>query len=419
MNILVLHGIEDAGMVPKAVSDLELSLGRFEDKSTCLYHSYKNPFPNYLKDFRYDGIIIWSTFLDARHLRSTYDRVRSEYSFISTSDATVIALPQDDYYCNELLDQWMIDWNVDFVYSVLFDQANLLLPKCFEKGILKRGYTGYIFPEMINLEKKIILFEERIIDVSYRASSVPSNLNRLGQFKAGIARDFNEKFAEYNLKIDVSTRKEDFIFGKDWLKFIENSRFVLGVNSGSSIRIPNLEISERIEEYTKSNPNAKYDLLVDKFLADQHLDTYYTAISPRNIEASLLESCQISTDLGRYSDIMIPGIHFIAISPTCDNHMDVFEQMKDRSLVLRMIHNCKEAMLSKKRLRVGTLYSELADLIKSNDNYPQSSEIVFKNIVIRHRLHIEILIAKKKWANWKTHSKTSRVIKKIIKYKNN
>ena len=418
MNILVLHGIEEAGMVPKAVADLELSIGRFEDKSTCLYHSYKYPFPDYLKDFRYDGIIIWSTFLDARHLRSTYDRVRAEYSFISTSEATVIALPQDDYYCNELLDQWMIDWKVDSVYSVLFDQADLLLPKCFEKGILRRGYTGYIFPEMINLENKITPFVERRIDVSYRASSVPSNLNRLGQYKAGIATDFNEKFAKYDLNLDVSTRKEDFIFGRDWLKFIENSRFVLGVNSGSSIRIPNLEISERIVEYTKSNPKDKYDVLVAKFLADQHLDTYYTAISPRNIEASLLESCQITTDLGPYSDIMVPGIHFIAISPTCDNHKDVFEQMKDRSLVLQMIHNCKEAMLSKKGLRVGVLYSELVDLISSNDNYPQSSALVFKKEVIKHRLYIESLIVKKKWTNWKTHSNTSKGIKKIIRYKN-
>lgn len=417
MNVLVLHGIEDKTRYPKAVVDLEFCLPEFIVEGSFLFHCYHDPFPERFKTFDYDGIILWSTFLDARHLHTTFELVKKEYDFITDSNAIKIALPQDEYYCNEVLDQWMVDWKVDYIYTVLYEFKELLLPRFNQakpKNI-KRGYTGYIFPSLINQTNHIKRFSERSIDVSYRASGTPTNLNRIANYKASIGDSFKKEFQKINLHLDISTDPKDFIYGEEWYSFIEDSKFVLGVNSGSSIKVPNQNVSNQIKAYNEEHPEASYDEIVKNFLSDQK-EICYTAISPRNIEAALLGSCQITTDLGPYSGILEPKIHFIPINADCSNSLEVFEQMKDAPYVQRLINNTKEAMLSSQRLRIEFIIDELASLIKNRLNVSSHKKLVFQKMILNHRLFIYTLKSKRNWNQWRTHSELLKDIKRKTGY---
>ena len=417
MNILVLHGIEDKKRYAKAVVDLEFSFPHFLVEGNFLFHCYTDPFPERFKTIDYDGIILWSTFLDARHLQATLDLVMKEYHFIADSNAIKIALPQDEYYCNEVLDNWMVDWKVDYIYTVLYEFKELLLPR-FNRAKpenIKRGYTGYIFPSLLHQTHQVKSFSERTIDVSYRASGTPTNLNRIASYKANIGIYFKQEFQESNLQLDISTDPKDFIYGENWYSFIEDSKFVLGVNSGSSIRVPNLMVSDQIKNYNKDYPNASYDEIVKIFLSDQN-EICYTAISPRNIEAALLGSCQITTDLGPYSGILEPRIHFIPINPDCSNVKDVLEQMKDKSYVKGLIENSREAMLSSNRLRIEFLIEEMSELIKERLIQSSWKNLTFQRNILDHRLFIHSVKTKRNWNSWRTHSQFLLKLKKYSGY---
>lgn len=415
MNILVLHGIVDMNRTAKAVVDLEFSLPQFAE-GNFLFHYYQHPFPDRFKSLNYDGIILWSSFLDARHLTTTYEYVKREYQFIVESDAIKIALPQDDYYCNALLDEWMVEWGVDFMYSVLYEFAEELFPK-FSKseGKIKRGFTGYIFPDLLERSQHVKPFADRKIDVSYRARGIPTNLNKLANYKAEIGNHFKRQFDKFDLKLDISTDSRDLIFGEEWYTFVEESKFVLGVNSGSSISIPDLEVSNAISDFIGEKPSASYEEIVNLFLSDK-VETYYTAISPRNIEAAFLSSCQITTNLGPYSGILEPGIHYIEIAPDCSNVDEVISQMKDENLVMEMIQRSREAMLSTDRLRIENLVAELMDLIKENYSGNQISRIEFQKEIIAHQIFINSVKLKGQWNQWRTHSKFLYNFKKFSGY---
>lgn len=417
MKILVLHGIENNVRIAKNVVDLELSIANYLKNCDIIFHCYKHPFYPALADLDYDGIIIWSTFLDARHHPETYTRVRQEFDFITQSSAIKIALPQDEYYCNELLDQWMVDWNINCLYTVLYEYKNDIFPQYLKsEGQIRYGYTGYINKFLLEKSSKQNPLQSRSIDVSYRASGVPTNLNQLASLKAQIGDNFKREFGKYKFDLDISVKPQDFISGSDWYSFIEDSKFVLGVNSGSSVRIPNLEMTQEIREFRESNRDAKYEDIVSKFLKPEY-ENFYTAISPRNIEAALLGSCQITTDLGSYSNLLFPGESFISIKPDCSNHKEVSDQMKDKDLVKKIVKNCREVILSCSGLRLEKLYLDLEELIKEGKNTKDIIDFSFLKVKARHHLFIKRFLINQKWKNWKTYNPIANKIKKTINYK--
>ena len=110
---------------------------------------------------------------------------------------------------------------------------DILYPTISLDNKIKLGYTSYISEKMIERCKSPKPFSSRRTDVSYR-----SKLSYLGQMrytKGTIGNVFvnNIPFSDYVL--NISTHPKDTIFGERWLDFIEDSKFVLGSNSGSSI----------------------------------------------------------------------------------------------------------------------------------------------------------------------------------------
>jgi hypothetical protein len=77
-------------------------------------------------------------------VRANFRKHLADYAFVAESDAVKLAFPQDEYDCHQLLDDWMYDWKVDVVFSVIASGWDVLYPRYHRVGDIRLGYTGYI-----------------------------------------------------------------------------------------------------------------------------------------------------------------------------------------------------------------------------------------------------------------------------------
>lgn len=384
LNILVLHCLGNPKLAPRFLEKHVFSLQRSCPEHNYLYHDAALPLPDYVKDTSFDAIILDVTFLCARWAGDKYFAKRlNEYRFVAESDAVKIAFPQDEYDCHESLDNWMCDWKVDTVFSVISSGWDVLYPKYSKQGEIKLGYTGYIDETLLDWTPKA--FSDREIDIGYRARKLLPYFGRLGEVKWTIGRDVAGLARDAGLKVDIELGSQGTLLGRKWLDFINDSKFTLGANSGSSLLDPVGLIQKAVKQYLLNNPNASFDEIEAACFPGQDGKHQFTAISPRVFEAALLESCQILVE-GEYSDIIKPWRDYIPIRADASNFNEVVEAMRDKELVNQLVMNCKNAILSVDDLRYSNNANNVLDLIacKIYQKKSQSSSEVIEKIVGRY-----------------------------------
>lgn len=366
MNILVLHKMGDPKTWLSSVRDLEFCFSDNAPEHNYIVHNDMFPLPAYIQNIKFHGIILGPTFLCNRYISQDYEAALKKYEFIKNSNAFKIALPQDDYDCSAILEKWLIEWKIDIVYTVCPNNWEVLYPKLYNTGKLRLGYTAYISEKIIERSKKIKPLSERTIDVSYR--STKHNLGYVRYVKGIVGQLFCKYAQEYALKLDISVNdvfspgKSKIISGDSWLDYIENSKFVLCSNSGSSILDPYGDYAKRLRDYFLLNPNAAYEDIEEACFPGEGNKWKFTPISPRNIEAALLETIQICVP-GEYSGIMIPWEHYIPFEIDGSNFKQVIDTMKNEKKVNEIAAACKEKFLSINELRYSFHVAEIINTI--------------------------------------------------------
>ena len=364
LKILVLHRLGDPVRWRKAVRDLEYLLPDHAPNHDFIVHAAEQPLPEFVRNVKFHAIILGPTFLCARFTPHAFARVLEDYDFVRSADAVKIALPQDEYDCSALLDRWMIDWSVDAVYAVCDEHWPVLYPEYSKTGRLRLGYTGYIADAWLHRFSRPRPRADRSIDVSYRARDLPPNYGRLGRIKSEIGRAFMAQPVVRGLSLDISTDDAAIVAGPDWHDFLENSKFCLATNSGSSLIDPHGKIRACVERHAINHPAATFDEIEAACFPGLDGQFNFTAISPRHLEAALAATVQIATP-GRYSSILEPGRHCILTEPDCANAVDVVRQMRDQALVDRMARDAREAVLDVAALRASNQAAALIELIKN------------------------------------------------------
>lgn len=349
LNILVLHSLGDPATVAAFLNHHVFALRRNCPEHNYLYHDTGLPLPTYVSELAFDAIILDVSFLAARWFGAkVFEKTKKAYAFVRDSSAVKIAFPQDEYDCHVLLDNWLCDWRVDVVFSVISSGWDVLYPRYHQMGDIRLGYTGYIDESLIDRVSKPFL--ERSIDIGYRARKLPPYFGRLGEAKWTIGRDVAVRARDAGLRVDIEVGDRGTLLGDAWLDFIADSKFTLGANSGSSLLDPTGDVQHRVRNYLASHPGAPFDDVERACFPGKDGRHSFTAISPRVLEAALLDSAQILVD-GEYSGIVKPGEHFIPIRSDAANFPEVLEAMSDRLLVEAMIRRCREAVLSVDALR--------------------------------------------------------------------
>ncbi|PKO30670.1 MAG: hypothetical protein CVU34_19275 [Betaproteobacteria bacterium HGW-Betaproteobacteria-7] len=317
--------------------------------------------PAYVAEQHFDAIVLDVSFLTARWVGSDFFEARkSTYAFVRDSSAVKIAFPQDEYDCNELLDEWMCDWRVDVVFSVISSGWDVLYPRYHKLGDIRLGYTGYIDETL--LDRPIKPFARRPIDIGYRAKKLPPYFGRIGETKWTVGRDVALQAHRAGLKVDIELGDAGTLLGDAWLDFIGNSKFTLGANSGSSLLDPKGDIQRSVRSYLADYPEASFDEVEAACFPAMEGRYSFTAISPRVLEAALLNSAQILVD-GEYSGIVKAGEHFIPIRPDASNFSEVLAAMSDVQAMERMTARCREAILSVEALRYSNKARMILDLV--------------------------------------------------------
>ena len=361
LNILVLHSLGNPKTAPNFLRHHVFFLQENLPEHNYIYHDTAFALPEYVSATAFDAIILDVTFLCARWAEpEQFESLKETYAFVQHSEAVKIAFPQDEYDCHILLDDWMCEWGVDVVYSVISSGWDLLYPRYHTIGEIRLGYTGYVSEAMLRMVPKA--FDDRMIDIGYRARKLPPYFGRVGETKWKIGQAIESACASTELKTDIVLGDEGTLHGTAWLDFLNNCKFTLGANSGSSLLDPRGDIQRRVRAYLNEFPEATFEQVEEHCFKGLDGHHSFTALSPRVLEAGLLKSCQILVE-GQYSGIVRAWEHFIPIKEDASDFDRVHQAMGDQSRIAQMIANCRAAILDVEDLRYKNKARKVIDVI--------------------------------------------------------
>lgn len=409
MNILVLWAISGISNQTNKVrgrkkrENLRLSFARLAniDHALCFhryckdhkfyYHDIQDPVTKALQNFQFDAVIFDTTTASMRFLRprEQFLEIQDRYAFIADWDAVKIAFPQDEYDCSRLLDDWLANLRFDVVYSVFPDQQTLLYPRMSKRGKVLPALTGYVNDDDVNwIGRYARPFDQRTIDIGYRARFLPANFGSYGQVKGLLAERMLRATQGRDLVTDISTDPGDVFLGDDWLHFLGNCRFSLGSEGGSSLWDPNGEVADRVADFTMQNPGADFAEVEAACFPGEDRRRIFPAVSPRLFEAAMLRSGQILVD-APYLDGLEPWRHYLPIDEHCETATEALDRTRDLLAMERMIEACYDVLIDSPRYRYSTharaVLALIADLAaeKRVQGVPAAK---FDRMVSRHRM---------------------------------
>jgi len=333
LNILILY-VANRYPMRTTLWDQLYSFRRYSDHNCFYLNLTVRQLPWYLKKIKFDLIVFGTLFMASRVDDKWFDPPREKARGLNSFAAAKIAFPQDEYLCTDVLSDFINEFGIDCVFSVAPESE---WPKIYEgidttKVKIFSVLTGYLDPATlarINLLTKEGL--PRDIDVGYRTWRAAPNLGRHGFLRQKIADLFKEKAPGWGLVTDISTRREDTLWGDAWYKFLLRCKYVTSVEGGASLLDRDGTIQRQTEEYLARHPDATFDEVERACFPGLDGNLRYVALSPRHLEACATRTCQVLVE-GEYNGILKPGRHYIELKRDFSNADQVLEIIKQDQL---------------------------------------------------------------------------------------
>lgn len=293
-----------------------------------LYHNAVDPVPPWIVWAAPDLCILHTTFLCARWYDG-FETYRQRFAWVAGLDCPKVALPQDEYDHAGVLEEWLLELGATSVYSCFgADRRSTLYPSLGEAVAFHETLTGFIdVSGARDVASRMVPLAERPSDVVYRATKLPYWFGSHGQLKHGIAEAVQRVGGELGLRMDISTRFEDTIFGDAWLDFLMSGRAVIGCESGSSVLDRHGEIQKRITKLVAEQPELTFEEVDAQMPAGW--DSYaFFAISPRHLEAVVTKTAQVLVE-GSYSGVLEPERHYIPVRRDLSDLAEALERVRD------------------------------------------------------------------------------------------
>jgi hypothetical protein len=244
-----------------------------------------------------------------------------------------VALPQDDFLRSDLVADVMEELRVDHVFTPVPPSEH---EKVYGRMDLDRvrfhlALTGYLDDDevarMVAIADEVDRGPGRDIDVGYRAWHAAKWLGGHGQLKTEIARVFREEGPRHGLRVDVSTRDEDTLYGDAWSRFQARSKYTIGVEGGASILDRDGSLRVKVYEYELDHPDATFEEVRAACFPGRDGELALFAISPRHLEACVSRTCQVLVR-GDYNGVLAADRHYIPLEPDFSNLDDVLETLR-------------------------------------------------------------------------------------------
>lgn len=199
--------------------------------------------------------------------------------------------------------------------------------------------TGFVSEELTKLE--VPAYENRPVDVAYRARKLPGWCGTFGQEKWRIGARFANDATAYGLKCDISTSERDRIYGKKWIEFVANAKATLGTESGASFVDYSGDVAPAVDDFEAANPNTSFEDIRDRFLEGRDGETVIHVISPRCFEAAALRTLMIMYE-GDYSGALVANRHYVVLKRDHSNMDEVVAVLRDPERAGRIIDQAYE-----------------------------------------------------------------------------
>lgn len=275
-----------------------------------------------------------------------FDVVVIHYSLLSSSDDFLhhtfrealaryqglkVQFIQDEYRWIDEVTGAIRQMGVNVLFTCLpADEAQRVYGPRLPGVTLVPTLTGYVAESLVGLD--VPAPERRPIDIGYRARKLPFWLGDLGRQKYLIGQGVLERAGRYGLKVDISSREEDRLYGAPWIEFLKSCRATLGSGSGSSVADYDGSIQRDVDRYVRDHPAATYEEVHEKVVAPHEGTLGLNVISPRIFEAVALRTALILFP-GPYSGVVRPGEHFILLETDFSNMDEVVAKLRDDSFL--------------------------------------------------------------------------------------
>lgn len=313
-----------------------------------------------------------------------------------------VAFLQDEYRWVDKTAEAMERLGVTVLFTVVNKDAirKIYRHPWMENVRFEQTLTGFV-PEHL-LERCVPPYDQREMDVAYRARKVPSWLGEFGQEKWEIGQRFGEDAEKYGLRCDIAFSEAERIYGEKWIGFISGAKAVLGTESGASVIDFDDTIRQAVEAYEAQSPEASFDNVQDRCFKDHDGDVVIHVISPRCFEAAALRTLMILYP-GEYSGVLVAGRHYVALEKDHSNMDEVVQTLRDPKRAGEIIENAYQEVACSGRWTFATMVIHFDNVVQ---------EEVFKKVSAA-QIDKRKDITDKQIAEWKANLKWYIYVKKL------
>ena len=269
---------------------------------------------------RYDAVI-WHTTMLA-WLRWTPEAqlrgIRKRALGLRDVAPTHVALPQDEFLNGDAVNAFLHEIGARHVFSVAPPSE---WPKLYAglDADISEVLTGYLDEGTLRrIDAVLAQAPERTIDIGYRTVPGKPYLGRHAMLKADLAESVRERALARGLRVDISTRVEDTIYGDDWYRFLASCRYTIGIEGGASINDHDGSVRKCVDAHLERDPNATFEELEAACFPGRDGELKLFAISPRHLEACATRTPQILVE-GRYNGVLTAGEHYLELRRDLSN----------------------------------------------------------------------------------------------------
>ena len=200
-----------------------------------------------------------------------------------------------------------------------------IYPKLLSHRKVIKVFHGYAEDYMFS--NQLSLYQDRPIDVSYRALKLSNFYARLGLEKRNIGEKFLKYTSQFSLKTDRSNDFSKRLWGNDWHNLLKNSKAVLGVEGGSGVVDFGREIYDSVLQYEARTGEDSFQKIETIFF--NGLDNIYNvrSLSPRHFEYAVFK-CLMLLYEGDYEGVLKPYQHYVPIKKDFSNIEEVVDIMQ-------------------------------------------------------------------------------------------
>lgn len=310
------------------ITDHIESFGRFSAHRVTKLNT-AGGFPRDLAQRSFDAIVLHYSLFASGPNPYLLDEGFLDY-LLGSERAYKVAFFQDEHeYCRRRF-EFLDAFDVDCVYTCFREQDFASTYGRYTNVSRLVSYMpAYVSPDLVAEALELQRPDSaRSIDVGYRTRPTPPYFGRGGVEKVEIAEAFAERAAGSGLRLDISAREQDRLYGEQWYRFLADSRGQLGTESGASCVDLEDEVREEYVALSAGGRTVSLEELERGALGRWDGKVQLRTTSSRHFEAAAMRVCQIMYE-GHYSGVLEPGRHFISLKKDLTNFDEVLARFVD------------------------------------------------------------------------------------------